>query len=96
MASASDVWKSPESNSGGRVEKSTRVELGAASWRGLRLLAVPEGIAASRTGGRGGGNRTWRATWGFGLGCSVTRALTLTLTFTPSLTFTLTLIISHV
>ena len=90
MASASDVWKSPESNSGGRVEKSTRVELGAASRRGLRLL-----IAASRTGGMGGGNRTWRATWGFGLGCSVTRALTLTLTFTPNLTLTLTLIISH-
>ena len=46
MDSASDVWKSLGSNSGGRVEKSTRVELGAASWRGLRLLAVPEGIAA--------------------------------------------------
>ena len=44
MDSCNDVWKSLGSNSGGRVEKGLRAR--ARLWRGLRLLAVPEGIAA--------------------------------------------------
>ena len=44
MDSANDVWKSLGWNSGGRVEKGLRAK--TRLWRGLRLRAVPEGIAA--------------------------------------------------